>query len=234
VTGLPAASRSFELEWQFREKYFDVLRSTPRPGRLHPIKTHTANVTMYGRPAFRFRPDDKGILIVRHPCDVVLSLAAFWGIDLDEAIDRLLLPDAWVSETPHTRPEFRGSWRVHTSSWLEFGEPRFLVVRFEDLVDEAAAQLRQMLRYLGVPIDENRIARATEATRFERLRAQEEKHGFVERLSDRQLFFRTGKSHSWRQSLTPAQSSRLIGGAKSILETLRFHTDVGLPAAKQA
>lgn len=222
VTGLPKSVRSFELEWRYREKYFEVLRTQPRLGRINPIKTHTANITLFGIPAFQFRPSDKGIFVVRHIADVALSYSQFVGVGHDEALDQLLIEDAFVGEGLHTRAEFRGSWIAHTRSWLAQEQPRFLMIRYDDIVEQTAVQLERMLAYLEIPIDQDRVARAVEATRFDRLAAQEAENGFIEYPNRNSRFFRLGKPRHWQDELSVRQAARLMDAASPVLAELGY------------
>jgi hypothetical protein len=66
------------------------------------------------------------------------------------------------------------------------------------------------VRFLGLPDDRERLARAIKLSSFKELRKKEDAHGFIERSSAQQRFFREGKAGGWREKLTPVQVQSLV------------------------
>ncbi|MFP5455081.1 MAG: sulfotransferase domain-containing protein, partial [Alphaproteobacteria bacterium] len=99
-------------------------------------------------------------------------------------------------------------WSDHARSWLA-SPIQPLLVRFEDMLDTPADSLERVARHLRWNPSASAIAGAVEATRFDALQAQEERHGFRERTRAEVPFFRRGLAGGWRDSLTPAQRQRI-------------------------
>ena len=184
------------------------------------MKTHTVNGEVLGRSAFEFGPDDKVIHIVRHPCDVAISCAAFYGISIEESVRRLLTPGLMIDGRPMHGYEVLGSWAEHAKSWKRAATPVHRV-RYFELVEKPDETLGAILRFLTVSPDSARIAKAVEHARFERLRMEERTRGFVENPKGR-CFFRVGKPGQWRTGLTEAQADALIEPHMTLLQDLGF------------
>jgi hypothetical protein len=90
------------------------------------------------------------------------------------------------------------------------------VVRYEDLLANPLATFTRAARFLQLPDDPERIAKAIRFSDFRELARQEAEKGFRERPRHAERFFRQGQSGEGRQRLTPAQVERLT----------RTHADV--------
>ncbi len=221
ATGWPNGLRSFEFDWRHRDDYFSILFTSPRRGSINPVKTHTANVQLYGYDAFHFRAHDRIIHIVRHPCDVAVSLAAYTGISIDAAIDQLTLDYACTPPDKNTRWEYRDSWVNHTISWLEESRATVLLVRFDDLCANPAEQFQRIFEFLGVDIDADRFENTLRQTTFQALRDQEMASGFDENIG-LSSFFRVGRPNQWRDILSSGQALRLTDGIDPVMQYLDF------------
>ncbi len=223
LTGAPPELRSLEQEWSARERYFDRLRATSASAPVF-VKTHTVNGVIGGVAAFDLNLYDRAIYVLRHPCDVAVSWADFYGKSLDEAIDNLLTPGRCIHGAPDHGFEVTGSWGQHVSSWVD--EPAFppLVLRYQDLCVQPAHQLARVVDFLGLKLAPERLARAAVFSRFDRLRDEEAQHGFVETspLATSQRFFREGRSGQWSQSMSSAQASRLYEAYGPLIERFRL------------
>lgn len=223
VTGKPAADRSLEEEWLARQAYFRALRArAPGPGFL--LKSHTMNGVLAGQRAYEFLPQDRIVHVLRHPCDVAMSCADFYGITLEESVSRLLTEGLFVDARPELGFEVLGSWAQHTRSWMAETSAPVHRIRYFDLVGDPAGALRGLLAFLNVPVDEARVRAAVEFSRFDSLRAQEDVGSFRERpkSSHSGRFFRVGRSLQWLDALTPEQADRLVAPNRDLLDELGF------------
>ena len=122
------------------------------------------------------------IYIIRNPLDVAVSLADFLGMDIDRAISLMdrnnwtynscegtLLHCPWVS------------WSFHVESWV--ANRRFPVhtVRYEDLKNSPYHFFGDVVRFLGLSFDEDRLIKAVANSDFDELKRQEEETPFKEK-----------------------------------------------------
>lgn len=168
-------------------------------------KTHHANAELYGVRLIPPQLTSRAIYIVRDPRDVAPSLARHMGKTVDEAIGDMADPNHAIGSDQEV-PHLLTTWSDHVKSWGA-GDPEVVLVRYEDLVLDAADALERMLVTCNVRPKQSRIYRAVEACEVERLAEQEAAIGFSERSKQCERFFGAGKG--WRNELTPEQVARI-------------------------
>jgi hypothetical protein len=218
------AAPTLDWSWNARHRFFDYYRALPKPHAFAGLKTHTANVQTLGLDAFQFRKSDRIIYIVRHPLDVVLSYADYNGRDLESAV-RVMSTSGTCVQYPYPGGvEVRGSWIEHVTSWLHEKGCPVLLVRYEELCANTEQILKAMLDFLHAPILPERIRRAVDASRFDRVRAQEEQHRFIETPDTvaSGTFFRRGQSLQWLRELSPDQAYRLADACEPVMSKLGY------------
>ncbi len=184
----------------------------PNGGRF--IKTHEAF-----RPEYR-----RAIYLARDPRDVLLSEHAFQkalGItaaDMDDYIDEFVLRCVNAN----------GNWRDHARSWLDASErnSNIRIFRFEDLRRDTPGTLREILSFLEVPVDQNRILSAIRNNGVAQMRAKE--LNTPQKTSKEGRFVREGSSGGWRKNLTPEQARRIDRAMQDEMRRL------GYPATEEA
>ena len=215
---------SIETTWRNRASVFNRYRETGKSAGFFGLKTHTANVEVFGSQGFDFRPNDRILYIVRHPLDVLLSYSDYNGRQRDSAIEVMCTSGATVENKQLGGLEVRGSWVEHVRSWLTPPPCPLFLVRYEELCLATEVTLRNILAFLGAPIFPEKIKHAVEATRFDRIRDQEMARNFKERpettLSG--AFFRKGTALQWLRELTPAQAYRLADSCGDVMEQLGY------------
>ena len=173
------------------------------------------------------------IYIIRDPRDVAVSIYYYAkkvknvddSVSLDEFIERLFVPGR----------TYNGTWGEHAGSWLENagnisdfvangnaqmhaaptnldapgarGHGRqFLLVRYEDLLKDAAGGLRRIADFLGLQASPERIAQAVERSSADSMRKLEsaQKNDWVTTRETRKdiNFVREAKSGQWRKALS--------------------------------
>jgi aryl sulfotransferase len=155
------------------------------------------------------------IYILRNPLDVAASCAHHWGVDVTQAVENLCNPAFSSSRSidgldDQLRQKLN-SWGGHVRSWLDESGLPLHPVRYEDLQRDPVEVFSGVVRFCGLPWNEERLHKAIEFSDFRELQRQEQAGGFRERsVNASGLFFRRGLVGSWRDELPTDQVRRLI------------------------
>jgi hypothetical protein len=163
----------------------------------HPriIKSHECFEPRYPRAMY----------IVRDPRDVVISQYHYHrkcnkiedGYPMDKFVTRFLSGDT----CPH------GSWGESVTTWLtsRHNDPRFLLLRYEDLVADPKRELARVARFMNIDADAERIAKAVERSAADNMRklekAQSDKSSLTKDSRKDLSFVRAAKSGGWQKDL---------------------------------
>jgi hypothetical protein len=171
------------------------LRHLPRPRIL---KSHEVFDPRYKRV----------IYIVRDPRDCAVS-NFHWEMKQRSFSDQLPIKDFlpnWIEGKIWDR---LGNWGDHVTSWLSTrsGHEGFLMLRYEDMIEDPARELMKVSKLLGIEQSIERCKRAAELSSFDRMRKLEEKQGdkWVQTRFTRQdkPFVRQATKGGWREVLPP-------------------------------
>jgi hypothetical protein len=192
----------------------------PHCGRL--IKTHEPYRNDY----------QKAIYLARDVRDVVLSLyAREKALRMLEGLYKGF--DDYLPALLQGRANHWGAWDKHVRSWL--GSPlansgRLLLIRFEDLRANPNQLLAQIVDFLGVTVDERKIAAAVTNNSIEQMRAKENRarttptSSQVSWIGKGGQFVRDGSIRGWRDKLTPEQVAIIERHAGTELYRLGYST----------
>ena len=166
----------------------------------HPriIKSHECFEPRYPRAMY----------IVRDPRDVVISQYHYHrkcnkiedGYPMEKFVARFLAGDT----CPH------GSWGESVTTWLtsRHNDPRFLLLRYEDLVADPRRELARVAKFMNIDADAERISKAVERSAADNMRklekAQSDKSSLTKDSRKDLSFVRAAKSGGWQKDL-PAQ-----------------------------
>lgn len=187
------------------------------------VKTHNANLDVYGTPLCSPALTAGAIYIVRDPRDVALSYAAFTGKSVDEIIAFMANEGAANASDGTQVFELLSSWSRHAVSWV--AAPRRLLVRYEDLLADPERGFGRIIRFLSAadePPEPARLRRAIEFSSFATLSDQEVQAGYREASTSGERFFRAGKAGQWRQGLSPAQVASISATHGDIMEKFGY------------
>ena len=166
------------------------------------------------------------VYLLRNPLDVAVSYANHWDWPIGRAVAELCRSEATLSShrrgVHFTLPQRLLTWSSHVESWLEQGELAVHAARYEDLLADPEAVFSGILRFIGPEPDSGRVAQAVEHSRFDRLRAQEERFGFEEKPSTCGSFFRAGRAGSWRDALSRKQVRALVDAHAGVMERFGY------------
>jgi hypothetical protein len=174
-----------------------ALKRIPRP---RTVRTHCYFDHRYG----------KTIYIVRDPRDVVLSNYDFQR--RHRQIEDQYPLDRYVDDFVCGRVVSAGwgTWRENVASWLytRGWRKEFLLVRYEDLLDDTVSELGRIAHFLGADANEASLRRAVELSSADRLRNPEkqEQDSRVATKNRREdvPFVGEAKAGVWKTALPPA------------------------------
>jgi hypothetical protein len=191
-------------------------RELARMPRPRIIKSH-----QYFDPRYK-----RVIYVVRDPRDVALSQFHFYR-------KRGLLEDGYPPETfvprfvaGETTPY--GSWGENVAGWLATRQnrPGFLLLRYEDMLEDAARELNKVASFLEIPPDAERIANAVRRSTADEMRKLEKSQArlWSSTKGTRQdvPFVRAAKSGGWRTDLPEAAVAQLEAAWGHLMKHLGY------------
>lgn len=191
------------------------------------VKTHSNFRLANGRVGFNLSVTKCAVYIVRNPLDVVVSFADHYGSAIDDVIKGTCSENYVITALDNLVDQRLGTWRSHAVNWISSeGFPK-LVMRYEDMVRDPHRAFGQLIDFLKLERDDDRLAKAVDAASFETLRRKEEEEGFVEKSPHSERFFRQGTFGGWRDALTREQVSRLVEFNGPVMRKLGYITDNG-------
>ncbi|MCW3837668.1 sulfotransferase domain-containing protein [Sphingomonas canadensis] len=205
--------------------YRECARSTPRAHFF--VKVHDAwQRNRAGEGLFPADCSRGAILLVRHPMDVCLSFAFHRGqADCTQTAHHMSRPNFSIGRRSHAQiPQQTLGWSGHYLSWTRQTEIPLLVVRYEDLLADTVTVFARMLTFLKIEgaDDRERVARAVELSRFDRLREREDRAGFRETAPTAERFFRSGRSGEGIESLPAELRDKLWHDHAAVMEELGY------------
>jgi hypothetical protein len=190
----------------------EVLQRAPQP---RFIKSHE-----YFDPRYK-----KVVYFVRDPRDVAVSYYHFWlkvrliedGYPIDEYVERFVAGEL----------DGFGSWSENVGSWLgaRGEDPGFLLLRYEDLLEDPISELRRIASFLSIRATEEQLRRAIELSSADRMRRLEKEHpsweGIKQSREDK-AFVRTARAGGWRDELPEASVVRIEKAWGRVMEGLGY------------
>jgi hypothetical protein len=166
------------------------------------------------------------IYIVRDPRDVVLSQYHYHRklkrIADDSPLETFVTRFLAGETCPH------GSWGQNVATWLATseGSPRFLVLRYEDMIADTARELSKITAFLGMSVRPGQIDRAVELSSAQRMRQMEatqtEQCDLTKGSRKDLSFVRAAGAGGWRAELPPSQVARLESAWGPIMQHLGY------------
>jgi Sulfotransferase domain len=174
------------------------------------------------------------IFIVRDPRDVLLSTYHFQR--KRRVIDDHYPLKEYAGQFIAGKTSPYGSWGDNVASWLvtRQGRPGFLLLRYEDMLDDAARELNKVAAFLQIPPDAERIATAVRRSAADEMRKLEKSqaHLWSTTKSTRQdvPFVRAAKAGGWRTELPEEATSQLEAAWGHLMTHLGY--ELLVPAGK--
>lgn len=186
------------------------------------VKTHNYLGEFRGHPLHNSQVSSGAIYIVRNPLDVTISMARYFDYTIDETIDYMAEEMTGTPNEKENVPQIITSWSLHVKSWTQHPENSRLVLRYEDLLDNPRKVFRKVESFLNMKKDPNRLKNAIKHSSFNQLKAQEKKHGFVEKYENANAFFRKGRKNQWKEKLSDTQVQKIVDNHHQQMENFKY------------
>ena len=172
------------------------------------VKTHNAHMISNGIELLPMALTKATIYIVRNPIDVLPSYAKHMGMEIDEAIDAMNHKYRCLSGKDTRMADFISSWDDNVKSYIQADTHNVQVFRYEDMLKDPVFWFGKILEHAGETPDMERVEKAVELVKLDRLRKKEAKDGFKEASPKADQFFGKGGSRS-RDKLTTKQMNTI-------------------------
>ncbi|MBL4707304.1 MAG: sulfotransferase domain-containing protein [Flavobacteriales bacterium] len=223
--GLKSSDLTLEETWEYKRKYYLNMGISKKSKSF--ILTHDENLILENKKRlFPLEVTQSVIHIVRNPLSIVASLANHLKISIDESIE--IMNSSSIQNPKNAFPATTtvyskiGSWSSHLKSWINNAPYPVQLIRYEDLVENSLAVLKELFRFLNHEVSEEIVLRAIENTSFQKLALIEKAIGFKEKPSTSAGFFRKGKIDSWKEELTNKQIERVMKDHEAMMRKMGY------------
>lgn len=187
------------------------------------VKTHNIRSTAMNFELIPAKFTRAAIYVVRNPLDMVLSYALHYGLTTEDAVKHIGSSLNANSPDATTTWQFLGSWSEHVKSWSHVTQYPVLILRYEDMLDDARTSFGKVLKFIGVTPEPERLDRAIRFSSFDELSKQEETTGFIEQSPKNKKFFNSGKSGRWRDELSEDLVKTVRRDHKRMMKTYGYY-----------
>jgi hypothetical protein len=205
-----------------------VLRRQPRP-RL--LTSHES-----------FDPAYKTVIyVVRDPRDVAISYYHYCIKNRHIAEDYPVTDFVTRYIAANVNPAYDrwGSWADNVMSWvaMRHDDPGFLLLRYEDMVENPERELAKVASMLHLDAPPERLRRAAELSSADRMRSLEKaQHHLWEQVNKTRAdkpFVRAASSGGWKSALPPSAVEQIEAAWESPMRAMGYalSTDTSRPPA---
>lgn len=187
------------------------------------VKTHFANIQPDGLPPMIPKEfTDRALYIVRDPRSVALSMSRFYQFTIEKTLQAMASNEFTIGGNKDFARCMVSSWSNHVASWVsETGFPVHLV-KYEDMVEDAAKELTEVLTFLDIEVDEKRVQKAVKAAELSKLRKVEQDKGFRENVTPgKGQFFSEGGTR-WKDELGPKFIRQIEDDHGTVMQSLGY------------
>ena len=179
-----------------------------------------------------FNPQYKNVIyIVRDPRDVIISAYNFLlkGAIIDETYPYMTFVDEFVRGVRSPV----GSWGENVASWLATrgNSPRFLLLRYEDMLSETVYELEKVASFLGMRVTADHLTEAVNRSSADKMRRLEKMHG-DDWTQNRHMkrkdiaFVRSATAGGWRSILPKSAVAEIESSWGPLMSQLGYELSV--------
>jgi hypothetical protein len=194
------------------------------------VKTHSILAAIDDVPTITPEVTFGALYVVRNPLDVAVSFADHYGLTMEQGVRAVCFANLEIPAKAGHVLQVIGDWSSHVRSWLTAPGLYRHVVRYEDLLRSPQTTFGQVLSFLKLKKDRDRLRRAIRHSAFEVLAGQEAATGFVERSRHAERFFRSGRAGSYAAHLSPEEIAAMVECHRPMMQQLGYLTPSGEPA----
>lgn len=165
------------------------------------LKTHSLMGVHYGTPTVTFDVTAGAIYLVRNPLEVALSYSKVQQRGVDRAIVAMNRPGRISVRRANRAYEITGSWSENVESWTK-PHDRILVLRYEDMLANPAAEFRRIVQLLKMDVSEEQLTRVLEDTQS-----------------------MSGSTGRWREALTEEQVAAVTTVNQGLMKRFGYWLD---------
>lgn len=234
-TGVESSDLSREEIERLRPRVYETLSRVEGKGgepvyiKIHDAFTRTSDGSLLVSP----QATRGAIYFLRNPLDVAVSFAHHMACDIDTVINRMA-DETYCLNTSTNRLSNQFSqrlltWSNHVTGWVDGMRGYLHLMRYEDMVRSPLETFTAAVRFVQLPDNQDRIQKALQFSDIRKLQRQEQAHGFKEKYSKADSFFRKGKVGSWRGVLTGRQVQQIIQDHRIVMKRFGYLNDNDVP-----
>ena len=196
------------LFWEMSQK--NIIQNQ----RITFLKTHNALVALNNRNFTTEKTTLGAIYIIRDPRNILSSLKNHYGFkDYNEALEFMTNKKKYIwdvrKEKDFSGFQFLGSWSDHYKTWIKNTKFKTLLLKYEDLENDCYSTSHKLIKYILLlngknKVDEKKLFKSVETTKFDILKKKEKETGFDESIKVNNInksFFFLGPENKWKNKL---------------------------------
>jgi len=196
------------------------------------LKTHSSFLKVNNYNFTDLKNTLGAIYVVRDPRKVVVSYAHHFQMDIDRATNTLL-NNSGVYEKNSKMKTFCGKWNFNYNSWKNFSSDKFLLIKYEDLINNKEKILKEILIFLNqllknkFELNEAKIKKIISSTSFEKMKNLEKKNNFSEASVDKKTgkpipFFYLGDQKKSEKLLDEVNKKKIENALRAEMKELGY------------
>ena len=186
--------------------------------KLRFFKTHNVFGTLNNQN-FTNKENSIGcIYIIRDPRNIITSLKNHYELDDDSALKWMTRENNFIYDVEkldrdgYSDFQFISSWSTNYKSWKVQKKIPIKIIKYEDLLNKTYAVFMDVVKFINETtnnkekISKDKLKNSVNSTLFDKLKNNEEKHGFSEAIQSKKEnkkipFFHLGPKNDWRRIL---------------------------------